>query len=145
MSASTLRQEPPDRLVEVLDDMDAPTLRGVRAYAEQRLDDIRPSVEERIRSESAGDIVDIDECGAYTLVRKYPSSGEDFETPSPPLTLYRVTRERQPDGEDTLHWSYLGAVTDRSRVECGNYGTLVPAHETGCSRCGTEMSQNGRN
>lgn len=139
MSASTTSQEPPDRLVEILDELDAPTLRGVRSYAEQRLDDLRPPLEELIRSEADGEIVDIDDRGAYTLVRKCPPVGAESETTSRPLHLYRVKREERLDGEETLHWSYLGEVTDRADVECGNCGTLVPAHETACPHCREEI------
>lgn len=68
-------RELPDTLVEGLDDLDEATLRAVRTYVEQRLDEIRPPLEELIRSETDGEIVEIRDDGEYTLVGKRPSPG----------------------------------------------------------------------
>ncbi|WP_198526039.1 hypothetical protein [Haloferax sp. ATB1] len=72
MNEQKRNNEPPDMLADILDDLDAPALRAVRTYVERRLDDVRPSLRELIRSEVDGEIVDIEDHGAYTLVRKYP-------------------------------------------------------------------------
>lgn len=136
MSASTKDQEPPDTVVELLDDLDAPTLRAVRTYVEQRLDELRSSLRERIRSEADGTIVDIEDRGAYTLIRKYPLSQGDSENSSQSLLLYRVKREKRPNGEETLHWSCLGDVTERSGVECENCGALMDTYRAACPHCG---------
>lgn len=136
MSAATENQGPPDRLVEILDDLDAPTLRVVHTYVEQRVDDLRPSLQNLIRSETNGRVVDIEDRGTYTLVRKCPPSQSDSGTASSPLSLYRVKREKQLNGEESLRWSYLGDVTGG---ECGNCGTPVNTHEVACPHCGEGM------
>ena len=118
MTAPTESQEPP----EILDDLDAPTLRAVRTYIEQRLDDVRLSLEERIRSEADGEIVDIEDWEAYTLVRKYPPSRANSENSSQPHSLYRVKREKRLNGEETLHWSFSETLPN-NRVSC--VGTAV--------------------
>lgn len=143
MSASTMSQEPPDGLVEILDDLDEPTLRSVRSYVEQRLDDLRPPLEELIRADADGEIVDIDDSGAYTLVRKYPPAGDEGETASQPLNLYLVKRERHLDGEATFHWSYLGEVNAHSRAECRRCGSLFPSSDAECPHCGEERPRDG--
>ena len=67
MNPRTERQNLPDALVDVLDDLDAPALRAVRAHVEQRLDDLRPTLREMIRSETDSEIVDIVDSRPYTL------------------------------------------------------------------------------
>lgn len=120
MTASTVSQEPPDSLVELLNELDAPTLRAVRTYVDQRLDDLRPFLEEKIRSEANGEVVEILDRGAYTLARKYPPSRSNSGDTSQPLSLYRVKREKQLNGEETLHWSYLGDIVEQSGTDHHN-------------------------
>lgn len=138
MTTSRTNQKPPDILVEILNDLDAPSLRAVRTYVDQRLEDLRPSLQERIRSEANGEVVDITDCGAYTLVRTYRPSHGNYGRSSRPLSLYRVKRERRLNGEETLHWSFLGDVVERSGIECENCGTLLDTHRTVCPSCGDE-------
>ena len=143
MNPRTERQNLPDALVEVLDDLDAPALRAVRAHVEQRLDDLRPTLREMIRSETDSEIVEIVDSRPYTLVRKYRSSGGGSDTGPQPLALYRVTREKRLNGERRLHWSYLGDVAEPTGVECGNCGAPLDDSTTACPRCGEELSCNG--
>ena len=141
MNPRTERQNLPDALVDVLDDLDAPALRAVRAHVEQRLNDLRPTLRETIRSETDGEPVDIVDSRPYTLVRKYRSSGGGSEAGPQPLALYRVTREKRLNGERRLHWSYLGDVADPAGVECGNCGAPLDGSTTVCPRCGEELSR----
>ncbi|ELY82893.1 hypothetical protein C486_03419 [Natrinema gari JCM 14663] len=71
-----------------------------------------------IRSEAKGEIIDIENCGTDTLVRKYPPSQKSSEQSTQPLSIYSVRREKQLDGEETLHWTFLGDVPKQSTVEC---------------------------
>lgn len=119
MSTLEESQDLPESLVELLDGLDASTLRAVRTHVEQRLDELRLPLREQIRSETDGEIVDIEDQGVYTLVRKYSPSQEHTETDRQPLSLYRVKREERPDGEETLHWSYLGDVIEPVKSERG--------------------------
>ncbi|ESP89717.1 hypothetical protein [Candidatus Halobonum tyrrellensis] len=128
MSMPTKRENPPDILTEILDDLDAATLRSVRTYVERRLDDVGCSMVERICSETEGAVVDIEYYGPYTLVWKYPPDGDDGETK--PLSLYRVTREWQVDGTESLHWSYLGEASEQPNGGRGNHDTTASGHAT---------------
>jgi len=141
MTPRTERQNLPDVLVEVLDDLDAPALRAVRAHVDQRLDDLRPTLREMIRSETDGEIVDIVDDRPYTLVRKYRSSDGGSDAGPQPLALYRVTREKRLSGEEGLHWSYLGDVVEPAGAECGNCGVPLSDSTTACPRCGEELSR----
>jgi hypothetical protein len=143
MNPRTEHQNLPDALVEVLDDLDAPALRAVRAHVEQRLDGLRPTLRETIRSETDSEIVDIVDRRPYTLVRKHRSSGGGSEAGPQPLALYRVTREKRLNGERRLHWSYLGDVAEPAGVECGNCGAPLDDSTTACPRCGEELSRDG--
>ena len=143
MNSRTERQNLPGALVEVLDDLDGPALRAVRAHVEQRLDDLRPTLREMIRSETDSEIVEIVDSRPYTLVRKYRSSGGGSEAGPRPLALYRVTREKRLNGERRLHWSYLGDVVEPAGVECGNCGAPLGDSTTTCPHCGEERSRDG--
>ena len=141
MAAQTDRQNLPDALVEILDDLDVSTLRSVRTYLDQRIDDLRPTLPEMIRAETEGEIVDIRDRGPYTLVRKYPTSRDSSDTYPQPLFLYRVKREKRLNDEETLHWSFLGDVIEPPSVECGNCGVLLDESATVCPYCGEELSR----
>ena len=141
MAAQTDRQNLPDALVETLDDLDVSTLRSVRTYLDQRIDDLRPTLPEMIRAETGSEIVDITDSGPYTLVRKYPTSKDNSTTYPQPLSLYRVKREKRLNGEERLHWSYLGDVIEPPSVECGNCGVLLDESTTACPHCGEELSR----
>ena len=141
MTAQTDRQQPPDALVESLDDLDVSTLRSVRTYLDQRIDDLRSTLPEMIRAETGDEIVDIIDRGPYTLVRKYPTPRDDSDTYPQPLFLYRVRREKRRNGEERLHWSFLGDVIEPPSVECGNCGVLLDESTAACPRCGEELSR----
>ena len=140
MNARTNRRRLPNALVEILDDLDASTLRTVRTHVDQRLDDLRPTTPEVIRSETEGEIVEITDGRPYTLVRKRPPSGEGADTGPRPLSLYRVKRAKRLNGEETLRWSYLGDVTEPDDVERGNCGGPLNGSTAACPHCGEELT-----
>lgn len=109
---SNLTNQLPDRLVERLDTLEPPELRTVHKYVEQRLESSHPPIEEQIREEAAGDVLSIETDRIYTLVKMRPPSQEESNTNSQPVSLYHVTRERHLDGEEALHWSFLGDVQE---------------------------------
>jgi hypothetical protein len=139
MIAQTDRQKPPNTLIEILDDLDILTLRSVRTYLDQRIDDLRPTLPEMIRAETEGEIVDIRDRRSYTLVRKYPTSRDNSDTYPQPLSLYRVKREKRLNGKETLHWSFLGDIIEPLSIECGNCGVLLDESTTVCPHCGEEL------
>jgi hypothetical protein len=141
MDPRTERQNLPDALVEVLDDLDAPALRAVRAHVEERLDDLRPALSDVIRSTTGSEVVDITDSGPYALVRKYRSSSNHSGAGPRTLSLYRVAREKQLNGEERLHWSYLGDVAEPADVKCGNCGAPLGDSTTACPRCDEALSR----
>ena len=97
----------PDELVESVDGLDAPVLRELSAYVERRLAVMSEPLPEMIREEASGEILDIEDRGAYTLVRKRSPTGEDPR----PISVYHVSRQI-PTDDVTLHWSFIGDVHD---------------------------------
>jgi hypothetical protein len=86
MKQRTKGQDLPDSLVDILDGLDAPALRtGV--HVEQRLDDLRPTLREMVRSEADCEIADIIDDSPYTLVRKYRSPGGSSDAAPRTLSL----------------------------------------------------------
>lgn len=110
----------PDSLIDHLDVLEAPELRAVHAYVERRLEECSTSIAKQILAEAAGEVVDIEDHEAYTLVRMHPPREEESDGDSQVISLYRVRRETQLDGEETLHWSYLGDVSDPIGTEFAN-------------------------
>ena len=143
MNPRTERQNLPGALVEVLDDLDGPALRAVRAHVDQRLDDLHPTLREMIRSKTGSEVVDITDNGPYALLRKYRSFDNSSGAGRRTLSLYRVAREKQLNGEERLHWSYLGNVAESAGVECGNCGVPLGDSTTTCPHCGEELSRDG--
>ena len=143
MTPRTEHRSFPDGLVEALDDLDGPALRAVRAHVDQRLDDLRPTLREMIRSKTGSEVVDITNSGPYALVRKYRPSGNSSGAGRRTLSLYRVAREKQLNGEERLHWSYLGDVAESAGVECENCGVPLGDSTTTCPHCGEERSRDG--
>ena len=141
MTAQTDRQKLPDAFVETLDNLDVSTLRSVRTYLDQRIDDLRPTLPGMIRTETEGEIVDIIDRGPCTLVGKYPTSRDSSDTYPQPLFFYRVKREKRLNGEETLYWSFLGEVIEPPSVGCGNCGVLLDEPTTACPHCGDELSR----
>ncbi|QLG50315.1 hypothetical protein [Natrinema halophilum] len=100
----------PAALIEELDTLESPELHAVREYVDQLLESSQPPIEEQIREEATGEVIDIEDEGIYTLVKHRPPNHGEGD--SKPVSLYHVTRERHPDGEETLHWAFLGDVHD---------------------------------
>lgn len=128
MSMPIERKNPPDTLADLLGDLDVETLRSVYTYVEQRLDNLQSSMEEQIRSEAEGEIIDIKDVGPYTLVWKYHPSCNDGKVGL--RSLYRVKRERQIDGTETLHWSYLGEAIGQSNAQDSNHNAVTNGCDT---------------
>ena len=143
MNLRTEHQNLPGALVEVLNDLDGPALRAVRAHVDQRLDDLRPTLSDVIRSKTGSVVVDITDSGPYALVRKYRSSGNSSGAGRRTLSLSRVAREKQLNGEERLHWSYLGDIAEPAGVECGDCGVPLGDSTTARPHCGKERSRDG--
>ena len=143
MTPWTERQNLPDALVEALGDLDAPAVRAVRAHVEQRLGDLRPTLSDVIRSKTGSEVVDITDSGPYALVRKYRASGDSSGAGQRTRSLYRGAREKQLNGEESLHWSYLEDVAEPAGVECEGCGIPLGDSTTARPHCGEELSRDG--
>lgn len=102
----------PDSLVKMLNTLEPSQLRTVHKHVEQRLESIQPPIEEQIREEAAGDVLSIEKDRIYTLVKMRSPSQSESNVDSQSVSLYHVTRERHPDGEEALHWSFLGDIQE---------------------------------
>lgn len=129
------------KLREQLGELDLSELRAALTYVEQRLDYCRPSIAEQIRAEADGEIVDIEDSGTYTLVRKRPIGQGDSKAAPQTVSLYRVRRQKQPNDEAALYWSYLGDVSDPAGIECGNCGVSLDERAGPCPRCGEGIAR----
>ena len=142
MIPRTERQGLRDALVEALDDLDGPALRAVRTYVEQRLDDLRPTLSEIVRSKTGSEVVDITNGGPDALVREYRTSGDGSGVGRRTLSLPGGTREAaERRGETPL--VVPRRVTESAGVECGNCGVPPDDSTTTCPRCGEERSRDG--
>lgn len=116
----------PDEIVDRLNALERPALRALQGYVEQQLATRRPSIAEQIATEADGEIIDIEDCGAYTLVRKRPPSQDDSGGGSRPIHVYRVRRVNQLNGTDTLHWSFVGETQESMQAEGQRNGSDQP-------------------
>lgn len=127
----------PAPLVEELDALQLPELRAVRAYVDDLIEHRRTPIRELILSDAAGDVVGLEDHGAYALVRKRPPDLDEGDADSQSVALYHVTRERRPSGEEALRWSFQGDARDPTIGECERCGGPVD-ERAACPRCGTE-------
>lgn len=107
----------PDDLVARIDSLEIPALKAVRSYAERRIDALRTPLEEEIEATAAGEVVEIEDHGAYALVKMHPSDPDGPGANADLVSLYHVRREPQLDGTESIHWAYLGDVDDAERED----------------------------
>lgn len=125
----------PDGLIEEVDALEIPELRALISYAEQRVESLPTSLAEEIEADASGELLGIETHEAYALVRMRPP-GPDDETE--PAALYHVSRERGIDGEESLHWAYLGDIREGERTRCANCGRSLDQSVDACPHCGSE-------
>lgn len=111
------REGLPDTLFDVLERLSVPELRAVRAVVDRRIEQQRPPIEDLIRAEAAGEVVDIEDRGLYAIVRMIRPRSENADAESRPESVYRVRRERRPTGDETLRWSFMDDVGESRRGE----------------------------
>lgn len=100
--------EVPAGLVAGLQDLDESELRAVIDYARARIDQLHPTVTDRIEEGPGEELLSVEDRGAYTeVVKRQPCPAGCSDCPHGPY-LYHVTEERRSDGTTHLHWSYVG-------------------------------------
>lgn len=128
----------PDPLVEILDTLEVPALRSVQTYIRRSLEHRRPPIAERILAEACGDVVDIEDRGAYALVRMRPPVPDGPGAHDDVRSLYHVRHEPRPDGGESLHWSFVGDVRETRRIECETCGTTLEGDREYCPHCDSD-------
>lgn len=92
----------PEHLVEQLQKLDTQQLRETINFAQERLTQHLTLDPEKLEANNE-DIVRVEERPAYTVVVRREPQGK---------TIYHVRKVRNPDGDEKLHWRYLGPVVD---------------------------------
>lgn len=136
--------DPPDTLSEMLvqrvDSLDLSELKDLLSYVEQRIEALRSPIAEEIEANAAGEVLKVETHGAYALVRKHPPDPEGPGVNTDLVSLYHVRREPQLDGTESLHWAYLGDVSNAEQTRCGSCGGPLDEEASACPHCGSERT-----
>jgi len=128
----------PDALIQRIDSLELPELKAVLSYVERRIEALRTPIEEEIEATAAGEVLQIENHGAYALVRKHPPNPDGPGANTEIVSLYHVRREPQLDGTESLHWAYLGDVHNSEQIRCDSCGGILDKNASACPHCGTE-------
>ncbi|WP_253805945.1 zinc ribbon domain-containing protein [Haloferax sp. Q22] len=131
-----------EALVQQLNSLGLPELKSVLSYVEHRIEALRTPIEEEIEATAAGEVLKIENHGAYALVRKHPPKSDGSGVSTDRVSLYHVRREHRMDGTDSLHWAYLGDVHNAEQLRCGSCGGILDKEAAVCPHCGTENQNN---
>lgn len=128
----------PDELIQRIDSLELPELKAVLSYVEHRIEALRTPIEEEIEAAAAGEVLQIENHGAYALVRKHPPNPDSSGTNTDIVSLYHVRREPQSDGTESLQWAYLGDVHNSEQIRCDFCGGPLDKNASVCPHCGRE-------
>ncbi|WP_254536527.1 hypothetical protein [Halomarina litorea] len=96
-------------ITERLAELDEGQLRQTAEYIQDLLDS-KYSVSSQIEAEEGEELVHVTEHDGYTaVVKQQPCTTGCEDCPHGPY-LYHVRRETGPEGNESLHWSYIGPV-----------------------------------
>ncbi|MFC6770083.1 anaerobic ribonucleoside-triphosphate reductase [Halorubrum pallidum] len=133
---------PPDDLSEMLiqriDALELPELKSLLSYIERRIESLRTSIEAEIEANTAGEVLEIENHGAYALVRKHPPDPDGSGVNTDITSLYHVRREHQLDGAESLHWAFLGDVHNTTEARCESCGRTFDREIDTCPNCGSD-------
>ncbi|QCQ76571.1 zinc ribbon domain-containing protein [Haloferax mediterranei ATCC 33500] len=108
------------------------------SYVEYRIQALRNPIEEEIEATATGEVLKIEDHGAYALVRKHPPNPDSPGVNTDRVALYHVRREPHVDGTESLHWAYLGDVHNSEQIRCGSCGGHLDKDASICPHCGSE-------
>lgn len=134
----------PDALIQAIDSLGRSELKSTLSYIERRIDALRTPIEEEIKATAAGEVLTIENHGAYALVRKHPPNSDGPGVDTDRVSLYHVWREPQMDGTESLHWAYLGDVHNSEQIRCNTCGGALDTDAAVCPHCGSETIDNPR-
>ncbi|AGN01033.1 hypothetical protein L593_05420 [Salinarchaeum sp. Harcht-Bsk1] len=130
-----------DALIERLDGLEISELKAVVSYAQRRIESIRTPLEDEIRATASGDVLEIENHGAYAIVRKHPDDPDGDGAATHVTSMYHVQRTPHPDGEETLEWRFLGDVHDSEQARCDSCGGTIVGDTAVCPHCGSEQTE----
>lgn len=119
-----------------IDGQDARTLRQLVTYLEGRIEARQPGLEDLIEVDAAGDVRSVDVTNGYAHVRMHPPAGDGGSVNRDVISRYHVTREPRVEGEENLHWAYLGDIQSEKGVRCSECGRTYDADTDTCPHCG---------
>ena len=142
MSDATEDPTPPDDFSETLirriDALELPELKSLFPYIERRIESLRTPIEAGIEANAAGEVLEIENHGAYALVRQHPPDPDGSGVNTDITSLYHVRRERQYDGTESLYWAYLGDVHNTAKIRCETCGRTFDREVDVCPNCGSD-------
>lgn len=127
-----------DALIQRIDSLALPELKSLLSYVERRIEALRIPIEEEIEATAAGEVLKIEDHGAYALVRKHPPNPDSSGVNTDRVSLYHVRREQQMDGIESLHWTYLGDIHNAEQIRCASCGETLDKEASVCPHCGSE-------
>jgi hypothetical protein len=127
-----------DTLIQRVKSLDLPELISLLSCIEQRIEVLRTPIEEEIEANAAGEVLDIENHGAYALVRKHPPGPDGTGINTDVVSLYHVRREQRMDGTESLHWAYLGDVHNPEQIRCDSCSGILDKTAPACPHCGRE-------
>lgn len=128
----------PDAVREQIDELDIPALRAVQSYVEERIESLRRPIGAEITDDAVGEVVDVEDHGTHAIVRTHPPDPDGSGVDTDLVSLYQVRRERHVNGEEVLHWSFLGDIQDSAEDRCDNCGRRLDGDADECSFCDDE-------
>lgn len=147
MSDANDEPTPPDdlseSLIQRLDALDRSELRSLLSYVKQRIESLHTPIEVEIEANAAGAILEIENHGAYALVRMHPPELDGSGVNTDRTSLYHVRREPQVDGTESLHWAYLGDVLNTAEERCETCGRTFDTEIAVCPNCGRDVDHSG--
>jgi len=100
----------PDELVRQVDALELPALKALYGYVRRSVDARRPPLAALVEEDADGEVLEVDVHDGYALVRLHPPASDGSGPRESVTSLYHVRREPDPDGTESLHWTYLGDV-----------------------------------
>lgn len=104
--------ELPPELIERVDELSQAQLRELAEYAGRQISEDHESTIEQIEARDGEEIVrKVDRQGYVEVVKTQECSEGCPDCPHGPY-LYHVSPEPQIDGENDVHWEYIGRVRE---------------------------------
>lgn len=124
-----------ESLVDQVDALDQAELRALRTYVTRRINSIQPSLEEQIRADAAGEVLEITDHSGYVLVKMHPPSPDGPGVDQTVVSLYHVQQEPQINGTVSLHWTYIDDAESPDLPRCDTCGGVIESAESPCPHC----------